>query len=47
MDALCKFMFIIIETMVNIEHEKNLFISIRLMKKEIQGSHYFSFFCTD
>ncbi len=54
MDALCKCMFIIIETILNIEHEdltcfkghrcfsKNLFMS-RHMKKEIQGSHYFSF----
>ncbi len=45
MDALCKCMFIIIETIVNLEHEdktffkgnrsfsKNLFMSIRLMKK--------------
>ncbi len=24
--------------------QKNLFMSIRHMKKEIQGSHYFSFF---
>ncbi len=48
-------MFIIIETIVNIKHEetcfkghrcfsKNLFMSIRLMIKEIPGSHYFSFF---
>ncbi len=56
MDALCKCMFIIIETILNIEHEdltrfkghrcfsKNLFMSIRHMKKEIPGSHYFSFF---
>ncbi len=57
MDALCKFMFIIInQTIVNIEHEdltcfkcltcisKNLFMSIRHMKKEIRVSHYFSFF---
>ncbi len=56
MDVLCKYMFIIIETIVNIEHEdwicfkdhrcfsKNLFMSIRHMKKEIPGSHYFSFF---
>ncbi len=54
MDALCKCMFIIIETIVNSMKtrpfkghrcfSKNLFISIRHMKKEIQGSHYFSFF---
>ncbi len=49
-------MFIIIETIVNIKHEeltcfkghrcfsKNLFMSIRHMKKEIPGSYYFSFF---
>ncbi len=48
-------MFIIIETIVNsmkTRHvskvidvfSKNLFMSIRHMKKEIQGSHYFSFF---
>ncbi len=48
MDALCKCMFIIIETIVNIEHEdytcfkgqrcfsKNLFMSIRLMQKKHQ-----------
>ncbi len=46
MDALCKCMFIIIETIVNIEHEdltcfkghrcfsKKLFMSIRHMKKK-------------
>ncbi len=55
MDALCKCMFIIIETIVNsmkTRHvskvidvfSKNLFMSIRHMKKKIQGSHYFSFF---
>ncbi len=56
MDALCKYMFIIIETIPNIEHEyltcfighrcfsNNLFIFIRHMKKEIPGSHYFSDF---
>ncbi len=56
MDALCKCMFIIIETIVNIELEdktlfkghrcfsKNLFMSIWHMKKEIQGYYYFSFF---
>ncbi len=56
MDALCNCMFIIIETIVNIKHEeqtcfkghrcfsKNLFMSIRHMKKEIPASHYFSFF---
>ncbi len=56
MDALCKCMFIIIETILNIEHEdltcfkgrrcfsKNLFRSIRHMKKEIPGSHYYFFF---
>ncbi len=56
MDALCKCMFIIIETIVNIEHEdltcfkghrcfsKKLFMSIRHVKKKIQGSQYFSFF---
>ncbi len=49
-------MFIITETIVNIKHEeltcfkghrcfsKNLFMSIRHMKKEIPGSYYFSFF---
>ncbi len=56
MDDLGKCMFIIFETIVNIEHgdltcfkvyrcfSKNLFMSISLMKKEIPGSHYFSFF---
>ncbi len=55
MDALCKCMFIIIETILNIEHDEHvskvihvfqriLFMSIRHMKKEIPGSHYFSFF---
>ncbi len=56
MDALSKCMFIIIETIVNIEHEdytylkgnicfsNNLFMSIRHVKKQIQGSLYFSFF---
>ncbi len=56
MDALCKCMFIIIETIVNIEHEdytcfkgnrcflKNLLMSIRHMKNLILGSGYFSFF---
>ncbi len=56
MDALCKCRFIIIETIVNsmkTRHvskvidvfSKNLFMSIRNMKKkEIPGSHYFSFF---
>ncbi len=51
-------MFIIIETIVNIEHEeyicfkgnrcfsKNLFMSIRHIEKEIPGSHYF-FLCTE
>ncbi len=46
----------IIETIVNTEHEdltcfkghgcfsKNMFMSIRHMKKEIQGSHYLSSF---
>ncbi len=58
MDALCKCMFIVIETIVNTEHEdktcikshqcfsKNLFISIRHMKKETPGSHYL-FLCTE
>ncbi len=55
MDALCKCMFIIIETILNIEHDEHVskvihvfqrifFMSIRHMKKEIPGSHYFSFF---
>ncbi len=56
MDALCKCRFIIIETILNIEHEdltcfkghicfsKNLFMSNRYMKKEIPGSPYFSVF---
>ncbi len=55
MDTLCKCMFIIIETIVNImktRHfskvidvcSKNLIMSIRHMKKEMQCSQYFSFF---
>ncbi len=56
MDALCKCLFIIIETIVSIEHEdktffkgnrcfsKNSFMSTRILKKEIHVSHYFSFF---
>ncbi len=55
MDALCKCMFIIIETIVksmktrhiskgNRCFSNNLFMSFRHMKKDIPGSHYFSFF---
>ncbi len=58
MDALCKCMFIIIETILNIEHDEHvskvihvfqriLFMSIRHMKKEIPGSYYFSFFALE
>ncbi len=54
MDALCKCMFIIIETIVNSMKTRhvskvidvfsnNLFMSITHMKKEIQGSHYSSY----